>query len=209
MPRSENESIIGVTIMPRDMIIYQENTIASRTLIMSKEGTVTLFAFDKGQGLSEHTAPFDALAYALDGEAEITIAKTPHYLREGNMIIMPADIPHAVQPIGRFKMMLIMIHAGKGDIEREAGEEEKEDKKKKKEARKLQKKREKEDKKKKKEARKLQKKREKEDKKKKKEARKLQKKREKEDKKKKKEARKLQKKREKENQIEMKGKTKE
>lgn len=128
MPTSENESIIGETIMPRDMIIYQENTIASRTLIMSKEGTVTLFAFDKGQGLSEHTAPFDALAYALDGEAEIKIAGTPHHLREGTMIIMPAHIPHAVQPVSRFKMMLIMIHAGKGEREKEVHNQEKNNK---------------------------------------------------------------------------------
>ncbi len=112
MPEDEKESIIGKTIMPRDMVIYKEDTIASRTLIMSREGTVTLFAFDKGQGLSEHTAPFDALAYALDGEAEITIAGASHHLREGEMIIMPAKIPHAVQPTTRFKMMLVMIHAG-------------------------------------------------------------------------------------------------
>ena len=112
MPEDEKDSIIGRAIMPRDMVIYKEDTIASRTLIMSREGTVTLFAFDEGQGLSEHTAPFDALAYALDGEAEITIAGSSHYLREGEMIIMPATIPHAVQPTTRFKMMLVMIHAG-------------------------------------------------------------------------------------------------
>ncbi len=118
MPEDEKELIIGRSMMPRDMVIYKEDTIASRTLIMSREGTITLFAFDKGQGLSEHTAPFDALAYALDGEAEITIDGTPHHLREGEMIIMPADIPHAVQPVTRFKMMLIMIHAG---IQEKAG----------------------------------------------------------------------------------------
>ncbi len=118
MPEGEKESIIGRTIMPRDMVIYKEDTIASRTLIMSREGTVTLFAFDEGQGLSEHTAPFDALAFALDGEAEITIAGSSHYLREGEMIIMPAKIPHAVQPATRFKMMLVMIHAG---IQEKAG----------------------------------------------------------------------------------------
>ena len=118
MPENEKESIIGRAIMPRDMVIYKEDTIASRTLIMSREGTVTLFAFDEGQGLSEHTAPFDALAFALDGEAEISIAGTSHYLREGEMIIMPATIPHAVQPTTRFKMMLVMIHAG---IQEKAG----------------------------------------------------------------------------------------
>lgn len=151
MPEGEKESIIGRAIMPRDMVIYKEDTIASRTLIMSREGTVTLFAFDEGQGLSEHTAPFDALAFALDGEAEITIAGSSHYLREGEMIIMPAKIPHAVQPATRFKMMLVMIHAG---IQEKAGknvnigeEEEKRAKKEKKKARKEKKKRKREEKK--------------------------------------------------------------
>ncbi len=151
MPEGEKESIIGRAIMPRDMIIYKEDTIASRTLIMSREGTVTLFAFDEGQGLSEHTAPFDALAFALDGEAEITIAGSSHYLREGEMIIMPAKIPHAVQPTTRFKMMLVMIHAG---IQEKAGKavnigekEDKRAKKEKKRAKKEKKKRKREEKK--------------------------------------------------------------
>lgn len=151
MPADEKESIIGKAIMPRDMVIYKEDTIASRTLIMSREGTVTLFAFDEGQGLSEHTAPFDALAFALDGEAEITIAGSSHYLREGEMIIMPAKIPHAIQPATRFKMMLVMIHAG---IQEKASkavgigeEEEKRAKKEKKRARKEKKKSKKQEKK--------------------------------------------------------------
>lgn len=155
MPEGENESIIGRAIMPRDMVIYKEDTIASRTLIMSREGTVTLFAFDEGQGLSEHTAPFDALAFALDGGAEITIAGTSHYLREGEMIIMPADIPHAVQPVTRFKMMLIMIHAGIQEKtgkavnmgKKEKKKEEKREKKEKKRAKKEKEKRKKEEKK--------------------------------------------------------------
>lgn len=148
MPEGEKESIIGRAIMPRDMVIYKEDTIASRTLIMSREGTVTLFAFDEGQGLSEHTAPFDALAFALDGEAEITIAGSSHFLREGEMIIMPAKIPHAVQPATRFKMMLVMIHAG---IQEKAGKTvslgKKEAKKEKKRAKKEKEKRRKEEKK--------------------------------------------------------------
>jgi quercetin dioxygenase-like cupin family protein len=113
MPEEQGESLIGRVIMPRDMVTYQEGTVVSKMVMMSREGTVTLFAFDKDHGLSEHTAPFDALAFALDGEAEITIAGVPHHLREGAMIIMPATIPHAVHPISRFKMMLVMIHAKK------------------------------------------------------------------------------------------------
>ena len=72
-------------------------------------GTLTLFAFDKGQGLSEHTAPFDALVYLLDGEAEVTIAGKPVQLEQGEMVIMPDNQPHALKAINRFKMMLVMI----------------------------------------------------------------------------------------------------
>jgi quercetin dioxygenase-like cupin family protein len=93
----------------KNLINYQEDSIVSRTLIDKKTGTVTLFAFDKGQGLSEHTAPFDALVYLIEGEAEIIISGEPHYLKEGEMIIMPANKPHAVKAVKRFKMMLIMI----------------------------------------------------------------------------------------------------
>ena len=118
MPEEQGESLIGRVMMPRDMVIYQEGTVVSKMVMMSGEGTVTLFAFDKDHGLSEHTAPFDALAFALDGEAEMTIAGVPHHIREGEMIIMPADIPHAVSPITRFKMMLVMIHANKGGEEK-------------------------------------------------------------------------------------------
>ncbi|WP_211530800.1 cupin domain-containing protein [Methanocalculus chunghsingensis] len=120
MSEERDDAIIGVPIKPRDMITYQSETIISRVVMMSRQGTVTLFAFDEGQGLSEHTAPFDALAFSLDGEAEITIAGTPHHLREGEMIIMPANIPHAVRPIHRFKMMLIMIHAKNGEEKEES-----------------------------------------------------------------------------------------
>ncbi|MCP1716040.1 quercetin dioxygenase-like cupin family protein [Methanocalculus alkaliphilus] len=119
MSEARDDAIIGVPIRPRDMITYQSETIVSRMVMMSRQGTVTLFAFDEGQGLSEHTAPFDALAFSLDGEAEITIAGTAHHLREGEMIIMPADIPHAVRPVHRFKMMLIMIHARNGEKKEE------------------------------------------------------------------------------------------
>ena len=91
------------------MADYQKDSIVSRTLIDKNTGTVTFFAFDKGQGLSEHTAPFDALVYLLDGEAEIVISGTHHMVKTGEMILMPANKPHAVQAIQKFKMLLTMI----------------------------------------------------------------------------------------------------
>ena len=94
-----------------DMVNYQEKSVVSKTLIEKKTGTVTLFAFDQGQGLSEHTAPFDALVYILDGEAEITISGKPINLKQGEMIIMPANEPHALNAVNRFKMMLTLIRS--------------------------------------------------------------------------------------------------
>ena len=96
------ESLIG-------MVDYQEGSIVSRTLIDKSVGTVTLFAFAKGQGLSEHTAPYDALVYFMDGEAEVTISGNPLQLKQGEMVIMPANQPHALKATNRFKMMLVMI----------------------------------------------------------------------------------------------------
>ncbi len=90
---------------------YQEGSIVSRTIIDQKTGTVTFFAFDQGQGLSEHTAPFDALVHLLDGEAEITISGKTHRLSAGEMIIMPANEPHALKALKRFKMVLTMIRS--------------------------------------------------------------------------------------------------
>ena len=95
-----------------DMVSYQEGSIVSRTLIDKPAGTVTLFAFAEGQGLSEHTAPFDALVYVLDGEAGVTVSGKAYHLREGEMIIMPAKQPHALTAIGNFKMMLVMVRSG-------------------------------------------------------------------------------------------------
>ena len=94
-----------------DLAAYQSGSVVSRTLIDKKTGTVTLFAFDEGQGLSEHTAPFDALVHLLDGEAEISISRVPFHLREGEMIIMPANEPHALKALKRFKMLLTMIRS--------------------------------------------------------------------------------------------------
>ena len=92
-----------------DLVDYQEGSVVSRTIIDRKTGTVTLFAFDEGQGLSEHTAPFDALVYLLDGEAEIVIAGKALCLKEGEMVIMPANQPHALKAAKKFKMILTMI----------------------------------------------------------------------------------------------------
>lgn len=93
------------------MIDYQEAAVVSRTLIDKKTGTVTLFAFDEKQGLSEHKAPFDAMVHILDGEAEIVISSKSHRLKEGDMIVMPANEPHAVKAVTRFKMALTMIRS--------------------------------------------------------------------------------------------------
>ncbi|MCP4755901.1 MAG: cupin domain-containing protein [Proteobacteria bacterium] len=92
-----------------DLVDYQEESVVSKTLINKPTGTVTLFAFDQGQGLSEHTASFDAMVSVLDGEVEITISGKPYRLNQGEMIVMPADEPHALTAVTQFKMMLTMI----------------------------------------------------------------------------------------------------
>jgi len=91
------------------LVDYQTGSVVSRAVIQKKTGTVTLFAFDEGQGLSEHTAPFDALVCLLDGQAEIIISGHANILKKGEMIVMPADEPHALKAVGPFKMMLVMI----------------------------------------------------------------------------------------------------
>lgn len=93
------------------MIAYQENAVVSRTIIDKDIGTVTVFAFDDGQGLSEHTAPYDAMVQVLDGEVEITISGEPRHVKAGELIIMPANEPHSLKATGRFKMLLTMIRA--------------------------------------------------------------------------------------------------
>lgn len=92
-----------------EMINYQANAVVSKTLLEKKSGTITIFAFDKDQGLSEHSAPFDAMVQVVEGDAEIKISGEPHKLSEGEMIIMPANKPHALKAINRFKMILTMI----------------------------------------------------------------------------------------------------
>jgi len=94
-----------------DLLQYQDGSIVSRVLLKNKGGTVTLFAFDTGEGLSEHTAPFDALVVVTDGEAEVEIAGESFKVRQGETIILPANQPHAVKATTKFKMILIMIRA--------------------------------------------------------------------------------------------------
>jgi quercetin dioxygenase-like cupin family protein len=93
------------------LVEYQDGAIVSREVLKKKTGTVTLFAFAAGQGLSEHTAPFDALVQVLDGEAEIQIAGKRHRVRAGELILMPANQPHALKAAQPFKMLLTMIRA--------------------------------------------------------------------------------------------------
>ena len=105
----DNEDVSGKQLKLADLIAYQDGSVVSRTIIDKETGTVTLFAFDEGQGLSEHTAPFDALVYNLDGEVEVTISGKAVQLKKGEMVIMPANKPHALKAIKRFKMLLIMV----------------------------------------------------------------------------------------------------
>ncbi len=92
-----------------NLVDYQTGLVVSKTLIDKTNGTLTLFAFDTGQGLSEHTAPFDALVYVFDGQAEVNISGKPTTVKQGEMIIMPANKPHALRAADKFKMMLVMI----------------------------------------------------------------------------------------------------
>ena len=92
-----------------DLVSYQDGSVVSRTLVKRGGGTVTLFAFDAGQALSEHTAPFDALVQVLDGEAELVIGGAPVRATAGQAVLMPANVPHAVNAVGRFKMLLVML----------------------------------------------------------------------------------------------------
>ncbi|MHA1285099.1 MAG: cupin domain-containing protein [Promethearchaeota archaeon] len=93
----------------KEYIDYQEGSVVSRMLINKPEGSITIFAFDKGEGLSEHTTPFDAFVYLIEGKAEIIISGKSNVLEEGQMIIMPANEPHALKALERYKMMLVMI----------------------------------------------------------------------------------------------------
>ena len=108
-PDKKRDELIGKVLVTNDLLQYQDGTVASRMIVFKKAGTITLFAFDGGEGLSEHSAPYDAVLTVTEGEAEVSIAGTPFTVRTGGMIILPANKPHAVQAKQRFKMTLTMI----------------------------------------------------------------------------------------------------
>lgn len=93
-----------------EAVRYQTGSVVSRTLLKKPAGNVTLFAFDEGESLSEHTTPYDALLVVVDGKVEVTIAENAFSLSKGEMIVLPANVPHAVKALTQFKMMLVMIH---------------------------------------------------------------------------------------------------
>ncbi|MDD4874046.1 MAG: cupin domain-containing protein [Dehalococcoidales bacterium] len=104
-------TLLGQAFKLTGLIDYQEGSVVSRTIIDKKSGTITLFAFDKDQGLSEHIAPFDAFVYLIDGEAEITISGKSMVVKQGEIVIMPANKSHALRATQRFKMTLVMIRS--------------------------------------------------------------------------------------------------
>ena len=109
--KTDMEKIVAQAIRLIDLADYQEGSVVSRTVIDKKTDTVTFFAFDEGQGLSEHTTPFDALIYLLDGGAEIVVFGKPLRLKEGEMVVIPANQPHALRAVKKFKMILTMIRS--------------------------------------------------------------------------------------------------
>ena len=106
---AEKEEIKARVLSAKDLVSYQEGSVVSREIVSGNAGTVSVFAFDEGEGLSEHTAPFDALVHVLDGEVEVTIAGNPLHLGEGEIVIMPAGSPHSLKALSRFKMVLTLI----------------------------------------------------------------------------------------------------
>ena len=109
--QAKREIPIAEIVRLIDLVNYQEGAVVSRALVNRTTGTITLFAFDEGQGLSEHTAPFDAMAYLLEGEAEIVIAGKPLRTTAGEGVLMPANQPHSLKALTRFKMVLTMIRS--------------------------------------------------------------------------------------------------
>lgn len=101
--------MVNEPVKMESKIAYQEGSVVSKELVSKPTGTITLFAFDQGQGLSEHRAPYDALVFVLDGQAEIRVDQKPYNVNKGEMILMPANHPHAVKALSKFKMMLTMI----------------------------------------------------------------------------------------------------
>ena len=109
MENKTSKNLSGQTIRLAQLIDYQTGSVVSREIEKKANGSITLFAFDEGEGLSEHTAPFDAMVQVIEGGAEITLSGNNHKLKTGDMIIMPAGEPHSVKASGKFKMLLMMI----------------------------------------------------------------------------------------------------
>ena len=107
----EDKAMQSSPVNLMNLVNYQPGSVVSRQIVKKEKGNVTLFAFDEGQALSEHTAPFDALVYVLEGESEVTISGKPHILKSGEMILMPAGEPHALKALKQFKMVLTMIRS--------------------------------------------------------------------------------------------------
>ena len=110
-PQGKREMPVAEVSRLLELVNYQDGAVVSRTLVHRATGTVTLFAFDEGQGLSEHTAPFDALAHVLEGSAEIVVSGKPLLTKAGEAVLMPANQPHSLKAITRFKMLLTMIRS--------------------------------------------------------------------------------------------------
>jgi len=106
---ARSKTAVEQVMQLRDLVAYQSGAVVSRTLVDARGGTVTAFAFDEGQGLSEHTTPYGASVIVVEGEVEVKISGLAHTLKEGEMIIMPANKPHALKAVTRFKMILIMV----------------------------------------------------------------------------------------------------
>lgn len=105
----EKNALVGSTFAAAELVAYQSGAVVSRVVLKQRTGSVTVFAFDRGEELSEHTVPHDALIQVIDGEAEISIAGVPHRVETGEMLILPGEQPHAVKAATRFKMVLVMI----------------------------------------------------------------------------------------------------
>jgi len=110
-PQQKREIPAAEVVRLAELVNYQEGAVVSRSLVGRATGTVTLFAFDEGQGLSEHTAPFDALAHVLEGAAEITVAGRTLRTNAGEAVLMPANQPHSLKAVTRFKMLLTMVRS--------------------------------------------------------------------------------------------------
>lgn len=115
MAGESRKDLRGQVIVLKDLVEYQQGTVASRMIINNRAGNITVFSFDKDEGLSEHTAPYDAVVTILDGEAEVWVGGVTHAMKEGQTIIFPANVPHALSATTRFKMVLTMIRGAEDE----------------------------------------------------------------------------------------------